>query len=132
VFLAEAAAELASLSPSVLANLGGWLAVGASVIVSVSKGWLIPKGEHDKQLAAKDKAFAEMVALKDKAFADALLVRKEQLDDMRNEKNDWRTSAVAADARADLLASNQAELMDGLRTSVRFIEAVHRATGGPG
>lgn len=130
--LAEAVDQWAALTPSLFFNLGGWLAVGASILISVSRGWLVPKSNHDKQLADKDKAFAEMVAIKDKAFADALLVRKEQLDDMRIEKNDWRTSAVAADSRADLLAANQAELMDGLRTSVRFIEAVHRATGGPG
>lgn len=132
MLLVEAVSDWVVLSPSLFINFGGWLAVGSGILISVSRGWLVPKSNHDKQLADKDKAFAEMVAIKDKAFADALLVRKEQLDDMRNEKNDWRTSAIAADARADLVASNQAELMDGVRTAVGFIEAVHRATGGPG
>lgn len=132
VALAEAASDLAELTPSIFLNLGGWLAVGASIILSVSRGWLVPKSEHDKQLAAKDKSYDEMVALKDKAFADALQVRREQLNDMKEEKTSWRQSAIASDARADLMASNQTELLDGVRTAVSFIEAVHRTAGGAG
>lgn len=122
-----------ALAPSTLFNLGGWLIMGILILLSVSRGWLVPKSQFDKFTGDKDKAYADMVALKDEQYKAMLLVKNDQLADLRAQVTDWKSTAGTADARADQLAANQDELMAGVTAATRFIEGIyHRSGGGAG
>ncbi len=121
------------LSPSVLFNAGGWMAMGVGLLVALQRGWIITKSSHERELGIKDKQYAAMVAVKDQAYKDMLTVKNEQLTDQRTQVTDWKAAAGAADTRADLLAQNQQELMSGIEMATKFIEGIYyRAGGGTG
>lgn len=118
------------LSPSVLFNAGGWMAMGVGLLVALQRGWIITKSSHERELGIKDKQYTDMVALKDQAYKDMLGVKNEQLTDQRSQVTDWKAAAGAADTRADLLAQNQQELMSGIQMAAQFIEGIYHRTGG--
>ncbi len=131
------------LSPSFVFNATGWLAVGAAILVSLQRGWIITKSSHEREIGIleksakeiikeKDENYANMVSLKDKAYEDMVKVKDEQLGDQRTIASEWRAAAMASDTRADLLAQNQEELMSGIQVTTRFIEGIYHRTGGAG
>ena len=126
--VAEAAPDL--LSPSNIFNAAGWLTMGAGILIALQRGWIITRASHERELGIKDKQYTDMVAVKDKAYSDMLTVKNEQLADNRNQVNEWRAAAVSADTRADVLAQNQQDLMNGVDAATKFIEGIYYRSGG--
>lgn len=82
-------------------GLGGWLSIVVLVIISMFRGWLIAGPIH-KQLI--------------QAYKDQLLDKDRQIET-------WLDAYKASDARGDLLASNQSELLELTKSTNSLIKA---------
>jgi hypothetical protein len=87
-----------------LFNLGGWLGIGAFILVSLAKGNLWTNNAVERI----DRTYETLIASKDK-----------QIDD-------WKSAAESAGARADLITANHKELLDAVRTANQLIEALQK------
>lgn len=96
------------LSPATLVSAGGWLAVVVAVIVAMVRGWLIPGPQVDRLVRAYEAQAAQLEAQRD----------------------DWRETARAAEARADLLAANQQKMLEGLDTTNALVSSLSSAVKG--
>lgn len=84
------------------ANLGGWLIVVLMVVLSMIRGWLISASQIEKLIAIYE------LLLKDKD----------------NQIENWRQAFHNSDARGDILAENQRELTEAVRTTNNLIQAL--------
>lgn len=96
------------LSPATLVSAGGWLAVVVAVIVAMVRGWLIPGPQVDRLVRAYEAQAAQLEAQRD----------------------DWRETARAAEARADLLAANQQKMLEGLDTTNALVSSLSSVVKG--
>lgn len=108
-FLAGVGAEVVGATA-----LGGMLvAIIGLVLRSLVNGDLITRSQHEREMTAADKKYADMVELKN-ATIERLL----------GEKNDWRDTAHTSDARGDVLAEQVKELVSEHRTFSHFMESM--------
>ena len=96
------------LSPGSLISAGGWLAVVAAVIVAMVRGWLIPSSQVDRLVRAYEAQAAQLEAQRD----------------------DWRETARAMEARSDLLAENQRRMLEGLDTTNALVTSLATVVKG--
>jgi len=92
--------EILSISPWV--NLGGWLFVIMLVIVSWVRGLLYPARQVDQII----KVYEKLLEDKDKQIAD------------------WKEAYRNSDARGDVLAKNQEDLLEGVKTVSKLVQTV--------
>jgi hypothetical protein len=76
-------------------DITGWVIVGALVLISMVRGWLVAARQVDRLIAAYD------LMVKDK---------DEQI-------KSWREAFNNSDARADVLADNQRVLIESMKTT---------------
>jgi len=93
-----------NLSPYL--GLGGWLTVIVLVIISMFRGWLIAGSIHKQIVNQLIKAY------------------ESQLADKSNQIENWREAYRASDARGDLQAENQRELLELARTNNDLIKTI--------
>jgi len=96
------------LSPATLISAGGWLTVIVAVIVAMMRGWLIPGPQVDRLVRAYQDTIAQLEAQRD----------------------DWRETARAMEARSDLLAENQRRMLEGLDTTNALVTSLGAVVRG--
>lgn len=88
-----------NLSPFL--GIGGWLAVAVLVLVSMIRGWLIPRFIYNQFIQSY----------------------KDQLEDKDKQIAAWKDAYKASDARGDVLASSQTELLELTKNTNTLIKA---------
>jgi hypothetical protein len=98
--------DLLNLGPWV--NLGGWLFIVAMVIVSWVRGLLYPARQ----------------------VTELINVYERLLEDKREQINTWKEAYKNSDARGDVLAKNQEDLLVSMKTMSSLIQTLVTA-GSP-
>ena len=82
--------------------------------VALAREWIVVGSTHRREMTAKDVEFDRMVALKDGT-----------IERLKGEKDDWRDTARASDARGDVLAEQVRDLVSEHRTFNHFMESMN-------
>jgi hypothetical protein len=85
-------------------DITGWVVVGALVLISMVRGWLVAASQVERLIAAYERVILD----KDKQIEN------------------WQKAFENSDARADILAENQRIMLDAVKTTNTLIQDVNK------
>ena len=103
-----------------------FMALAGLVVTAIIRGWLIPKGSHEREIQVITASNAATVQGMKDSHTATVAVLETRISELTEEKNEWRGTAQAAERVSAEVRRQNGELLEVAKTTAYALDEMRK------